>query len=99
PNGNLLRTNSLPDRPLSALLGSNGGEIEILDWDSNVVWRYDYATTSGQQHHDAFYMPNNGHVLMVAWELRSAAEAIAAGRNPATLPADGQLWVDKIVEV
>jgi hypothetical protein len=99
PSGNLLRTNSLPERPLSALLGSNGGQVEILAWDSSVVWRYDYATTSGQQHHDAFYMPNSGHVLMVAWELRSAAEAVAAGRDPATLPANGELWVDKIVEV
>lgn len=99
PNGNLLRTNSVPERPLSDLLGSNGGQVEILDWNSNVVWRYDYATIQGQQHHDAFYMPNNGHVLMVAWEVRSAAEAIATGRNPTTLPADGQLWVDKIVEV
>jgi hypothetical protein len=99
PSGRLLRATSLPERPLSALQGSNGGRVEMLNWDSSVAWRYDYATTAGQQHHDVFWMPNNGHVLMVAWEVRSAAEAVAAGRDPATLPADGQLWVDKVVEV
>jgi hypothetical protein len=99
PSGNLLRANSLPERPLSALLGSNGGRVEMLDWESNVVWRFDYATTAGQQHHDVFYMPTSGHVLLLAWEVRTAAEAIAAGRDPATLPAEGELWVDKVVEV
>src|SRR3954464_3879552 len=64
PNGRLLRANSLPERPLSALQGSNGGSVELLDWNSTVLWRYDYATTSGQQHHDVFWMPNNSHVLM-----------------------------------
>jgi hypothetical protein len=99
PNGNLLRANSIPERPFSTLQGSNGGRVEMLDWDSNVVWRFDYATTTGQQHHDVFWMPNNGHVLMVAWEGHTAAEAIAAGRPAETLPDEGEIWVDKIVEV
>ena len=99
PNGKLLRATSLPDRPFSALQGSNGGRVEMLDWNSNPVWRFDYATTAGQQHHDVFYMPTSGHVLMVAWEGRTTAEAMAAGRDPATLPSGGELWVDKVVEV
>jgi len=99
PDGRLLRATSLPERPFSALQGSNGGRVEMLGWDSAVLWRFDYASTSGQQHHDVFWMPNNGHVLMVAWEGRSSAEAIAAGRDPSTLPESGELWVDKIVEV
>ena len=99
PNGNLLRANSVADRPLSTLQGSNGGRVEMLDWDGSVVWRYDYATTAGQQHHDVYWMPTSGHVLMVAWETRTSAEAIAAGRQAETIPADGVLWVDKVVEV
>src|ERR1700733_568920 len=35
PNGNLLRANSIPGRPFSTLQGSNGGRVEMLDWDSN----------------------------------------------------------------
>ncbi len=99
PSGNLLRANSLADRPLSTAQGSNGGEVEMIDWNSNVVWRFDYATRQGQQHHDVFWMPSNGHVLMVAWEVHEAAEALAAGRDPGTIPSQGEIWVDKIVEV
>jgi hypothetical protein len=99
PDGSLLRATSLDDRPFSALQGSNGGRVEMLDWTGKATWRLDYATREGQQHHDVFYMPTNGHVLMVAWEARSSAEAIAAGRDPATLPGAGELWVDKLVEV
>jgi len=99
PTGNLLRANSLADRPLSALQGSNGGRVEMLDWDGKVVWRFDYATAAGQQHHDVYWMPNSGHVLMVAWETRSSADAQAAGRLAETIPPEGELWVDKIVEV
>jgi len=99
PTGNLLRANSLADRPFSVLQGSNGGRVEMLDWDGKVVWRYDYATTTGQQHHDVFWMPNSGHILMVAWEGRTAAEALAAGRRAETIPSEGVIWVDKIVEV
>jgi Arylsulfotransferase (ASST) len=99
PNGNLLRANSLADRPLAASQGSNGGRVEMLDWDSKVVWRYDYATAAGQQHHDVYWMPNNGHILMVAWEARTGAEALAAGRAAETIPPEGELWVDKVVEV
>jgi arylsulfotransferase ASST len=98
PDGTLLRATSIPERPLSTAQGSNGGRVELLDWNSAVRWRFDYATTSGQQHHDVFPMPN-GHVLLLAWETRSAAEAIAAGRAPETLPAEGEIWVDKVVEV
>lgn len=99
PTGNLLRASSIPERPLSTAAGSNGGRVEMLDWDSRVVWRYDYATTEGQQHHDVYWMPNNGHVLMVAWETHTGAEALAAGRTSQTIPAANELWVDKVVEV
>jgi hypothetical protein len=91
PTGNLLRANSLADRPLSALQGSNGGRVEMLDWDGKVVWRFDYATATGQQHHDVYWMPTSGHVLMVAWETRSAAEALAAGRRDETIPPEAEL--------
>jgi hypothetical protein len=98
PNGNLLRAASVPERPY-AVIGTNGGRVEMLDWDSNVVWSFDYATPDGQQHHDVFWMPHNGHVLMVAWERRTGAEALAAGRRRDSLPPERALWVDKIVEV
>ena len=32
--------------------GSNGGRVEMLDWDGKVVWQFDYATAAGQQHNN-----------------------------------------------
>ena len=96
-DGRLLRPRSLGDTNFPSG-GCNGGRIEMLDWDGNVLWSYDYNDTNHQQHHDARYMPN-GHVLFLAWEKRTAAEAVAAGRDPATIPANGVIWVDHVVEV
>ena len=42
-------------------------------------------------------MPN-GNILLIAWELKSEAEATAAGRDP-NLPGPGYLYPDHIVEV
>jgi hypothetical protein len=49
------------------------------------------------QHHDIHPMPN-GNVLMIAWELKTYAQSIAAGRRPDMLE-DSVLWPDYIVEV
>jgi hypothetical protein len=42
-------------------------------------------------------MPN-GNVLILAWEFRSQAECIAAGRDPSQL-SQGELWPEHIIEV
>jgi len=96
-DGRLLRPRSLGDKDFSGG-GCNGGRIELLDWDGRVLWTFDYNGPDHQQHHDVRFMPN-GHVLLVAWEKRTAAEALAAGRAPATIPPNGEIWVDHVVEV
>ena len=40
----------------------------------------------------------NGNVLILAWEYKSTAEAIAAGRDPTLLP-DNAVWPEHIIEV
>ena len=77
--------------------GGNGGRVERFDWDGNLAWAWEYSNTVHCQHHDIEPLPN-GNVLLVAWELKSRDEAIAAGRNPAKLTAN-KLWPDHIVEV
>jgi hypothetical protein len=96
-DGRLLRPRSLGDTHFPGG-GCNGGRIELLDWDGNALWTFDYNSADHQQHHDVRFMPN-GHVLLVAWEKRTAAEALAAGRAAATIPANGEIWVDHVVEV
>jgi len=94
-NGNLLRTGSLRKGSFDA--GGSGGIIQLIASDNSVVWEYQYASDRVQQHHDIEVMPN-GNILMIAWEWKSQAEAITAGRDPSLL-TDGELWPDHVIEV
>ena len=98
PNGNLVRTGKDGPKDLIRFLGGgHGGRVEILDWDSNVLWTFLHATNDYRLHHDIEVLPN-GNILMISWELKSEAEAIQAGRDPALI-SEGELWPDYIIEV
>jgi hypothetical protein len=94
-DGSLLRTAQVyaPEFPA----GGAGGRLERYDWDGNLTWSYEYSTALHCQHHDIEPMPN-GNVLLVAWELKTRAEAVAAGRDPDRIQ-QGVLWPDHVVEV
>lgn len=76
--------------------GGGGGRIQIIGWDGSLVWDYVLASATIRQHHDALMMPN-GNVLAIAWEAHSAADAIAMGRNPATV--NFELYSETIYEI
>lgn len=69
------------------------GQVQKTDYNGNVIWDYVYSTTNYCSHHDICPMPN-GNVLLIAYELRSAAEVSAAGSKSNII-----MWPDKIVEV
>jgi hypothetical protein len=75
----------------------NGGRVSLIDWDGNKTWSFDYSDSTHCQHHEAIWLPN-GHMMAIAWELKSRDEAIAAGRDTTKLSA-GKLWPDHIIEV
>jgi hypothetical protein len=77
--------------------GGSGGGVQKVLWDGTVTWDYRYSTSSHLSHHDVCALPN-GNVLLIAWEVKTASEAIAAGRNPDKIPG-GRLWPDHIIEV
>ncbi|MHC4845326.1 MAG: aryl-sulfate sulfotransferase [Planctomycetota bacterium] len=77
--------------------GGVGGGVERLALDGTVLWTYHYDTGGNIHHHDVVSMPN-GNVLLVAWEVKTQAEAIAAGRNPA-LVTGSTFMPDHLVEV
>ncbi len=95
-NGNLLRT-ALPRLNPRFWGGGIGGRVEIKDWNGTDLWWFEYTTNEHCLHHDIKMLPN-GNILMIAWEYKSASEAIAKGRNPNTLP-QGALWPDHLIEV
>jgi hypothetical protein len=94
-NGNLLRTANVRNSTFTA--GGSGGKVQLVEWDGNVAWDYLFSSTTYCQHHDVEIL-SNGNVLLIAWENKSGADAIAAGRNPGLLK-EGALWPDYIVEV
>ncbi|MFC1452590.1 DUF1566 domain-containing protein [Verrucomicrobiota bacterium] len=94
-DGTLLRAANTGDTTFN--VGGAGGRVERYDWDGALQWSYNYTTSQMRQHHDVEYLPN-ANILMIAWELKTQAEAIAAGRNPSLL-SDGELWPDHIVEI
>jgi hypothetical protein len=77
-NGNLLRTGGHENPEL--VVGAAGGQIELFDWDSNLLWEYTYLSSEMSQHHDIYPLPN-GNILMLGVSLISKEEAIQAGRD------------------
>jgi hypothetical protein len=97
-NGHLLRTGALGPRGSRTFRGGGaGGCIQEFSWDGKLIWEFHYASEEYLPHHDIARLPN-GNVLLLAWELKTAGEAIAAGRNPEMLSED-ELWPDHIIEV
>ena len=66
-NGELLRPGVADSKPatFSGQTGGSAGLIEILDWDSNVVWNTTLATETYLSHHDVEQLPN-GNILAIA---------------------------------
>ncbi|MDK9700109.1 MAG: aryl-sulfate sulfotransferase [bacterium] len=89
-DGSLLRT-AMSGNSFNG--GGAQGAVEKLDWDGVRTWFYTYSNTSHRSHHDIEPMPN-GNVLMIAWELKSSSQAVAAG-----LSRSAAIWPDHIIEV
>lgn len=96
-NGNILRTGEFDTGTSTVTFGGQGGIIEQFDWEGNIVWSYEYISSTYRQHHDIQPMPN-GNVLILAATIMSEQEAIQAGRDPLKL-SDNELYNEQIVEV
>ena len=94
-NSELLHTGNVGNTTFE--VGGAGGIVQTIDWDGNVTWSYEYSSTTHLQHHDVEILPN-GNVLLIAWQMKTQAEAVAAGRDPSLL-TDGELWPDSVIEV
>ncbi len=94
-NSQLLFTGGVPNRTFRA--DGAGGIIQLIEWDGTVTWEYEYSSPTHLQHHDVEMLPN-GNVLMIAWQLKTEDEAIAAGRDPSLLN-EGEIWYGSVIEV
>ncbi|NUN08414.1 MAG: lamin tail domain-containing protein [Ignavibacteriaceae bacterium] len=73
--------------------GGAQGVVQRVDWNGNLLWEYTYSSSTYKAHHDIEPMPN-GNVLIIAWEVKTAAQAVAAGLNHSS-----SIWPDHIIEV
>lgn len=97
-NGHLLRAGSLARRNQAFRAGGGtGGRIQEFAWDGTIVWDFEYSSDEHLLHHDIQKLPN-GNILAIAWERKTAEQAVAAGRNPA-LQRNSELWPDTVVEI
>ena len=103
PDGDLLRTANIADSAVGNFSGGGtAGKLERISWNGELEWAWEYSSETFISHHDIEPMPN-GNILMIAWEERTEAEALQAGRNPeiASDSPGGQnnIWPDHIVEI
>ena len=76
---------------------ARGGRIQELGWNGEVLWDFEFASDEHLLHHDVAVLPN-GNILAIAWERRSALDALQAGRRPEMIPEDG-VWPDMVIEL
>ena len=103
PDGDLLRTaNNAQNAVGNFSGGGTAGKVERIAWNGSLEWSWEYDSTLHISHHDIEPMPN-GNLLMIAWEERTEAEALQAGRNPAIASdspgGQNNVWPDHIIEV
>ncbi|WP_160130933.1 aryl-sulfate sulfotransferase [Kordia antarctica] len=77
--------------------GGATGAIEILSFEGDELWFWEYNTSNYVLHHDIALLPN-GNILATVWELKSGNEAITKGRNPSLLFAN-EVWPCKVIEI
>jgi Arylsulfotransferase (ASST) len=78
------------------LLRAGKENLEIRDWENNVVWTYPTTANGIEQHHDIEPLPN-GNILCIVRDLYSQAQMTVEGRNPAN--TDAEFKLEKIIEI
>ncbi|MEE2931056.1 MAG: aryl-sulfate sulfotransferase [Bacteroidota bacterium] len=74
-NGNIVRGTKNPGNILGG--AAEGGRVQEIDPQGNVVWDYIYSTANHLSHHDITLVGDN--VLLTAWEVKSQSELLNAG--------------------
>lgn len=97
PNGHrIVESNRYSKR--FALAGGYTGCLEEYDEHGTLLWQLNLSSDDYVLHHDFARLPN-GNILAITWESVSGDEAISQGRDPETVPADGDFWYDGVVEI
>ncbi len=93
-NGDLIRCGRVSNEVFKG--GGQGGKIQRLDWDGNLLWDLPLSDDKMLAHHDIAIMPN-GNILVIAWEYKSPGAAKGAGRVESQISSKG-FWPDMVLE-
>jgi len=93
PNGNLLYAGRVNDAPLADFEGAGGVLLEV-DWDGNVVWKYE-----DKYMHHGFYRMRNGNTLIFRWMPMPEDIASKVNGGLAGSELNGAMWADAIQEI
>jgi hypothetical protein len=101
PDGSIVKTKrdaAVATDPIWA--GGGGAIIEIRDWDNNLTWSYELNNETNRLHHDIAIVENDSAftILAIAWELKTEAECLQAGRDTSNTAQD-KLWPDYVFEI
>jgi len=78
--------------------GGYTGCLEEYDENGTLLWQLNLSTDEYVAHHDFAILPN-GNILTITWESVAADHAISQGRDPETVPEDGDFWYDGVIEI
>jgi hypothetical protein len=95
-DGHLLRAGQLGNEEQLFGGAGGGGRVQEFTWGGELVWDFKWHDEKRLAHHDVARLPN-GNVLLIVWEIKSAEETIAAGRDPRSV--DAPWLVDSVIEV
>ena len=73
--------------------GGITGRIQKVDYSGTVLWDYTYTSTTYCLHHDFCPLPN-GNVLLISYDVKTAAQVAAAGGTYGSA-----MWSEKVIEV
>jgi hypothetical protein len=90
-NGDLMRPALSTNSTING--GAAAGIVQKYSWSGTLLWEYTYSSNTYRTHHDICPLPN-GNVLLIAWEVKTAAQAVASGLNHSAI-----IWPDHIIEV
>lgn len=91
PGGDMFRSVKVSNSTFQG--GGQTGKIQKVSYTGTILWNFQYSNSSYAMHHDFCPMPN-GNVLLICYELKTAAEVSAAGGS-----SNIAMWPEKIVEV
>ena len=95
PDSTLIYPYRVPTPSMNA--GGTGGGISKYSWDGDLLWDHVISNSNYQHHHDVEPLPN-GNILVIAWEMKTAEEAYAVGRQSIDNSLN-VMWAEAIFEI